>query len=185
MREAISRRPAMIRMIDPSPLLRRGDDRDGPALRALIAGVFAEYENCPFVDAEFPELAAPASHYRARGGELWIAEEADGRVVGSLAVAARYRPGEFELFKVYLHAATRGRGVAARLLGLAIDHARARGGARLVLWSDTRFLDGHRFYARHGFRRVPGIRALHDAALTLEFGFARDLAPGDSGGAVR
>lgn len=154
-------------------------------MRRLIAGVFAEYENCPFVDDEFPELAAPASHYRARGGELWVAEAADGRVVGSLAVAARHRPGEFELFKVYLDAATRGQGVAARLLALAIDHARDRGGDRLALWSDTRFLDGHRFYARHGFRRVPGIRALHDAALTLEFGFVRDLAAGDGGGAAR
>jgi len=171
-------------MPDPSPTIRRGEDRDGAALRTLIAGVFAEYEDCPFVDAEFPELAAPASHFRSRGGELWVAADAGGRVVGSLAIAARHRAGEFELFKVYLDAATRGQGVAARLLAHALDHARGRGGRRLVLWSDTRFRDGHRFYRRHGFHRIPGTRALHDAAATLEFGFARDLVDPASGGAT-
>jgi putative acetyltransferase len=168
-------------MSEPMPAIRPGADADGPALRALIAGVFAEYEGCPFVDAEFPELDAPATHYGRKAGRLWVAEDAAGRVVGSLAVAATHRAGVFELFKVYLAAPARGRGTAARLLGLALDHARAQGATRLVLWSDTRFVDGHRFYARHGFHRFPGTRALHDAATTLEFGFARVLTDRPTG----
>ncbi len=163
-------------MADPTSLpIRPGADTDGPGLRTLIAGVFAEYEDCPFVDAEFPELAAPASHFRRRDGELWVVEDGEGRLVGSLAVAATHRDGVFELFKVYLAAPLRGRGVAKRLLALAQEHARARGGRRLVLWSDTRFRDGHRFYRRNGFLRMPGTRALHDAANTLEFTFAREI----------
>ncbi len=160
----------------PIPIaIRPATDGDGPALRSLIAGVFAEYEGCPFVDAEFPELERPATHYASRRGGIWVAEDPAGRVAGSLAVAATHRAGVFELFKVYLAAPVRGRGLATRLLGLGTDYARAGGATRLVLWSDTRFVDGHRFYVRHGFHRFPGTRALHDAATTLEFGFARDL----------
>lgn len=168
-------------MSDITPAIRPGADADGPALRALIAGVFAEYEGCPFVDAEFPELDAPATHYGRKAGRLWVVEDEAGRVVGSLAVAATHRDGVFELFKVYLAEPARGRGTASRLLGLAVEHARAQGATRLVLWSDTRFADGHRFYARQGFHRVPGTRALHDAATTLEFGFARALADSPPG----
>jgi putative acetyltransferase len=38
--------------------IRPAVDSDGPALAALIEGVFAEYDGCPFVRAEFPGLAA-------------------------------------------------------------------------------------------------------------------------------
>ncbi|MGL4442093.1 MAG: GNAT family N-acetyltransferase, partial [Alsobacter sp.] len=81
-------------------------------------------------------------------------------------------------------APVRGLGLAAGLLGMGIDHARTQGATRLVLWSDTRFVDGHRFYVRHGFHRFAGTRALHDAAATLEFGFSRDIAGPAAGAAV-
>jgi putative acetyltransferase len=144
-------------------------------MAVLIASVFAEYENCPFVPEEFPELAAPASRYGRDGGALFVARDAGGALVGSLAIAPGYRRGDFELFKVYLARAWRGRGLAAHLLGLGLERARAAGARRVVLWSDTRFADGHRFYRRHGFRPLPGIRALHDAAVSLEFGFELPL----------
>ena len=96
--------------------------------------------------------------------------------VGSLAVVPSWRPAEAELFKVYLARDWRGRGLAQALLDRATERARAWGDARLALWSDTRFLDGHRFYRRNGFHQRPGARALHDAGRTLEFRFARDLA---------
>jgi putative acetyltransferase len=158
------------------PTLRPGRDGDGPALATLIASVFGEYEGCPFVPEEFPELAAPATHFARRDGALWVAQDGDGRVVGSLAVAVTHRPDTAELFKVYVAADHRGNGLARDMLERGVGLARERGARRLVLWSDTRFLSGHRFYARNGFRRVPGIRALHDAAATLEFGFERILA---------
>ncbi|WP_293856645.1 GNAT family N-acetyltransferase [uncultured Alsobacter sp.] len=156
------------------PSIRPGRDTDGPALARLISAVFSEYEGCPYVPEEFPELAAPASHYAGKGGALWVAENDAGEVVGSLAVAKALDAGTYELFKVYVAAGQRGTGLAQTLLEGGYDFIRSHGGERVVLWSDTRFLSGHRFYRRNGFRRVPGIRALHDAADTLEFGFARD-----------
>lgn len=160
-------------MNPPQPIIRDGHDDDGPALARLIAGVFSEYENCPFVPAEFPELVAPASHFARRQGRLWVAEVEGEGIVGCLAIAGTHRSGVFELFKVYLARRWRGRGLAGALLARGEAHAALHGATRLVLWSDTRFLSGHAFYARHGFRRVAGLRALHDVAETLEFGFER------------
>ena len=68
------------------------------------------------------------------------------------------------------------RGVARALMALALDQVRGWGAARIGLWSDTRFVEGHAFYRRIGFRQKPGCRALHDAGRTLEFAFALDLA---------
>jgi putative acetyltransferase len=163
----------------PAPIaIRPCADADGLAVSNLIAGVFAEYEDCPFVPDEFPELAAPASAFAARGGHMWVAQVAGPppHLVGCIAIAPSHEPGTRELFKVYVHSGLRGAGLARRLLELAIAQARREGATRLVAWSDTRFTRGHTFYRKHGFRQRPGLRALHDAGCSLEAGFERDLA---------
>ncbi len=154
--------------------IRLADDADGPAIGALIATVFAEYEDCPFVAAEFPELVAPASHYAARNGTLWVAE-ADGQIVGSFALFETWDRGVFALAKVYLTSELRGRGIAADLLARAEAFVAKRGGRALTLWSDTRFTVGHAFYRKHGFQQEAGVRQLHDVARTVEFRFSRPI----------
>lgn len=166
--------------LDPALRIRPAVDADGPAMADLIRSVFAEYDDCPFVPEEFPELEAPATHYGPRkGGVLWVVERKgpDGsrRIVGSLAVTPHAERYTFELFKVYVAADERGQGLSARLLGDALTYARERGGRRMVLWSDTRFKRGHAFYRKHGFRQLPGIRALHDVGRSFEYAFARDI----------
>jgi len=157
--------------------IRQATDADGVPLARLIASVFAEYENCPFVPGEFPELAAPATYYAARGGRLWVVPGTDDEMLGSIAVARHHRSDTAELFKVYLSPALRGTGLSGRLLETALDHAAGPMAARRVeLWSDSRFARGHAFYAKHGFVRMAGLRALHDVAETLEFGFSRGLS---------
>lgn len=155
-------------------IIRRALDGDGPGIARLIAGVFAEYPGCVYVDAEFPELAHPASHYAARAGAVWVVE-ADGAILGSFAVAATSDSAVFELSKVYLAAGVRGRGLAKILLGLALDHARDRGARAVRLWTDTRFRDAHRFYEMNGFTRMPGVRFLGDESASWEFPYARTL----------
>ena len=55
------------------PLIRNAVDADGDSIARLIASVFDEYDGCPFVSDDFPELAAPASHYERRSGRLLVA----------------------------------------------------------------------------------------------------------------
>lgn len=158
-------------------VVRAATDGDGAAIARLIAGVFAEYPGCVYEPSEFPELAAPASHFARLGGRLWVAEDGD-RLVGTFGLATTAEPGVFTLHKVYLDAAARGLGLARRMLDEAIAHARGAGGTELRLWTDTRFTAGHRFYERHGFTRIPVRRFLADASDSWEFAYRLPLATG-------
>jgi putative acetyltransferase len=154
--------------------LRPATDHDGPALAALIAATFAEYPGCLFLDDEFPELKAPASHYERAGGRLFVAEDG-GRLVGSLAAVMTPVAGTGELFKVYAAAAARGTGLAQRLYSEGEAFLRQRGAREIVLWSDTRFARGHHFYEKLGFGREPVERYLADASASWEFFFRKRL----------
>lgn len=155
--------------------VRPARDGDGPGVAAVLAAVFALYPGCLFEASEFPEHAALASYYAARGGAAWVAEM-DGRIAGSLAIERTADPDVFELHKVYLLPEARGAGAAGRMLAAALDLARAAGGRRVRLWSDTRFLEGHAFYDRAGFTRVPAVRFLVDVSDSREFAFHREIA---------
>lgn len=156
------------------PFIRHAVDADGAGIARLIAAVFGEYEGCPFVLAEFPELAAPASHYEKRGGRLFVAED-KGAIVGTFAISSPDEDGVFEINKVYLDRERRGSGLAQRLYATAIEEACRRGGRTLKLWTDTRFLSGHRFYEKLGFVRQPVVRFLADATDGWEFAYRREL----------
>lgn len=153
---------------------RFATDTDGPGVAHVIETIFADYPNCHFVRDEFPELEAVATHYEARGGRLWVATSGD-QVIGTFAIARTADPDVFELFKVYLLRQARGGGVAGTMLAEAMALARAGGGRRLRLWTDTRFAEGHRFYERNGFVRLPGSRAVPDASDTWEFAYTREI----------
>jgi len=155
---------------------RLGRNEDGAGMGKLIAHIFADYENCPFLPHEFPELEAPADFYRGKKkGELWILEnpraEALFPVAGSIAITPTFEQKRFELFKIYLAHEFRGQGLSQFMLDTALDHARAQHASEVMLWTDTRFHAGHRFYEKAGFKRVAGIRQLHDAAETFEYGY--------------
>jgi putative acetyltransferase len=97
-------------------------------------------------------------------------------IVGSIAITPTHASRVSELFKVYLAHELRGSGVAKALMNEALAWALANGFMSTELWTDTRFLSGHRFYEKNGFIRMPGIRALHDAASTFEFGYRLALS---------
>jgi GNAT superfamily N-acetyltransferase len=156
------------------PLIRPGRDNDAPGFIALIGTCWREYPGVVFdVDAELPELHALASYYAAKGGTLWAAE-ADGDVVGMIAVVPR-DGGAWEICRLYVLGSWRGAGLAHRLLDLAEQHARDAGATRLILWSDTRFERAHQFYEKKGYVRSGPIRVLADLSDTLEFGYAKPV----------
>ena len=70
----------------------------------------------------------------------------------------------------------RGAGWAGRLYDVAFAAARAGGGTGFRLWTDTRFRDGHRFYERRGFRRLPVVRYLADATDAWEYAYSLEFA---------
>ena len=111
---------------------------------------------------------------------MWIAE-VGGRVVGCFGIARTTAPGVHELNKVYLLPEARGRGTARKMLSLALEHAGSQGAREVRLWTDSRFLEGHGFYERNGFERVPVTRYLADLGRTWEFAFRKVLRPDGDG----
>ncbi len=150
------------------PPVRPGVDEDSWELIALIGACWSEYPGCVMdIHGEYPELLAPASLYRDTGGDLLVATDPCGTVVGTVAWRPS-RPGVVELERLYVHRRWRRRGLAAQLAGMVEDAAAGAGARTVELWSDSRFADAHRFYERRGYTRAGPNRELHDLSHTSE-----------------
>ncbi|MEZ4294838.1 MAG: GNAT family N-acetyltransferase [Polyangiaceae bacterium] len=162
-------------MLPPDIHVREAKDSDADGLIALIGGCFAEYPGCLLeVDTELPELRAIATAFRNWGGNFWVAERA-GQVVGSVGYTPGKTEGTAELKKLYVDKTAREHGLGGHLCRMIEDEARAAGFSRIDLWSDTRFLTAHAFYAKRGYVRGPETRELHDTSFTVEYYFAKPL----------
>lgn len=148
----------------PDPLLfRPARPDDAPAIRAIIARIYAEYGDVLDIEREDPHLRDPCAYFRSHAGELWVAES-DGMVAGSGGIVLKttaqpsfhdvtLNKDEFEIKTVYVAHEFRRRGIARRLVNMSIDYARTAGWPRVMLWSDTRFVEAHRLYESMGFIR--------------------------------
>lgn len=155
-------------------VLRAGRDDDADAFIAIVGGCWDEYPGCVTdIDGEAPELRALASHMAGKSGAVWAAE-VDGVVVG-LCAAWPHEAGVWEVGKMYVAAAHRGRGAAQLLLDAAEAYARNAGATEMRLFSDTRFDRAHAFYEKSSYVRVGGLRALGDRSNSIEFGYAKPL----------
>lgn len=162
-------------MTNSDVLLRDASNNDGDGIADVIRQVFAQYPNCPFDRAaEFSELDQIETYLSKRGGKMWVAER-DGRIVGCFGIIETPSQAIFELYKVYLLPEARGQGTAKKLLDMAFDFARQRGGRTVRLWTDTRFYEGHAFYRKNGFEKLPITRYHADLGHTWEFAFERSL----------
>lgn len=77
--------------------------------------------------------------------EVWVANDAEGRVVGFIALG---RPDWVE--QIYVHPSCAGRGIGSRLL----DLAKRELAGQVQLWTFQSNQGARRFYARHGFHEV-------------------------------
>ena len=99
-----------------------------------------------------PDLADVAGAYQAGGGEFWVAR-ARGEVAGTIA-AIRISEDAVALRKMFVAAAHRGDGLAARLMETLVAWARAEGVRTIYLGTTAVMSAAHRFYAKHGFARI-------------------------------
>jgi molybdenum cofactor guanylyltransferase len=145
----------LVNVNDPSDLERLAIDivpfeaRHARGFAALVGDTLRDFgfERDPELDGDLDD---PAATYAA----LWIAE-ADGAVAGS--VALRDLGGDvYELKRMYLRSAHRGRGIGKRLLATALDWARANRAEAIRLDTTERMVAARRLYEAAGFVRVPG-----------------------------
>lgn len=154
---------------------RAATDEDADALIALVGAAYDEYPGCVLdLDDLDVDLLAPASTISRIGGRWWVVTDGD-RVVGTVAAGPLDASGALELKRLYVAATHRRRGLASHLGGLVEERARELGASRVVLWSDSRFLDAHQLYARLGYVDTGERRELHDLSHTTEVGFVKAL----------
>ena len=144
---------------------------DVPGVIALISGVFAEYEFVFDATTEVPDLLDFTQHYEPPHGAFFVIRHADV-VVGSVGVE-RLEGTTAELHRLYLARQFRGQGHGQTLVEEILAWCQTEGITRLVLWSDTRFREAHRLYARMRFVQS-GERVLpNDVNQTREYRFER------------
>jgi GNAT superfamily N-acetyltransferase len=127
-----------------------------------------------FMEACRAELTY-ASHAIAAGGFEVL--EADGEVQGFYALL-KVSPDTWELDALFVEPDAAGHGYGRMLMEHAIDAARARGGARLVIQADPHAVG---FYERMGAVRIgerPSASIRGRALPLLEIALARAPGPG-------
>lgn len=95
----------------------------------------------------------PVGHILSPGGQIFFLVD-HGAVQGTCAVVP-HGDGGFELMKMAVEPAARGRGYGDLLMRAAIDFTRRAGARRLTLVSNTMLEAAIRLYRRHGFVPVP------------------------------
>lgn len=146
---------------------------DVDAVVALVRATLAEF-GLGFGDGsttDTPLYDLPAS-YVDHGGCFLVACEDSGALIGTAGIFP-VAPGVYELRKMYLHPAARGRGVGAQLWAECLAFCHKRGARQVVLDTLNNMTDAIAFYERRGFVRddaqIRGSRCSR--------GYRLDLAP--------
>src|SRR3712207_5167488 len=99
---------------------------------------------------------------RADRSELLVVRDADGRIMGSVALVLWGDFGnittsddEAAFRMLVVDPSAQGRGVGHLLVSTCLERARAAGKTRMVLSTDPRMTAAHRLYERMGFTRLP------------------------------
>jgi ribosomal protein S18 acetylase RimI-like enzyme len=126
-------------------VVRRAEPGDVDALRAIAAAAYLKYV------PRIGRLPAPmtADYAQAvRERQAWAALE-DQQVLGFAVLIAK--PGYLLLENVAVLPAAQGRGIGARLLSLAEEHARRLGLGEIRLYTNEAMTENLAYYPRHGY----------------------------------
>jgi ribosomal protein S18 acetylase RimI-like enzyme len=119
---------------------------DGP--RTDIAWSFREAEDSESLLAAYLER-----------GQVWVARDAAGDVIGHLQTVPLDDEGTWEVTNTAVVESARGQGVGRRLIEAAVAEAAGAGVTRIVLATGAADVGNLRFYQRCGFRIT---RVVHD-----------------------
>ncbi|XP_036372318.1 probable N-acetyltransferase camello [Megalops cyprinoides] len=94
------------------------------------------------------------SYMRGEASCFWVAESGE-RIVGTVAILpAKDEAGSWELKRISVRRAHRGRGMAKALCRTALDFVAAHGVENVVLFTSMVQTDAHQLYRSLGFQKV-------------------------------
>jgi len=126
-------------------VIRRAGPGDVDALRAIAAAAYQKY--VPRIGRAPAPMTADYAQ-AVRGRQAWAAIQ-DRQIVGFAVLIAK--PGYLLLENVAVLPAAQGRGIGARLLCLAEDHARSLGLSEIRLYTNEAMTENLAYYPRHGY----------------------------------
>ncbi|MFJ9724793.1 GNAT family N-acetyltransferase [Streptomyces sp. NPDC101209] len=106
-------------------------------------------------EADRAVLSDPFGRIVAAGGDVLVARApGSGTVLGCIALLA-HPDAVFELAKMAVAPAARGRGIGRRLVAAAVARARTLGARRLFLGTNSKLAPALHLYEDAGFVRIP------------------------------
>jgi len=170
--------------------VRPWSEHDGPEPARIVRAVFDEYGFTWDENDYCADLYDVRRHYLERGHFFWIAElnevpvgtaalERFARIPDVVTMVdgkKRIGGASCSLERLYLVPEARGKGIGAALFEATILKAEELGCARMEIWSDKKFADAHRLYAKYG-AEVVDERILDDPDQSPEHGLKLDIQP--------
>jgi len=105
-------------------------------------------------EADREVFSDPEAAVLATGGQIFFVLEGS-QVQGTCAVLPHDEEGNFEIAKMAVAPAARGRGYGDLLMQVAMRFAADAGARRIIIVSNTALQPAIRLYEKHGFVRVP------------------------------
>tara|TARA_B100001123_G_scaffold442833_1_gene587359 strand:- start:748 stop:1236 length:489 start_codon:yes stop_codon:yes gene_type:complete len=140
------------------PTIRSATRADSATVQALVLKILREYQLAPNLADTDADLANLVHFYR----HGWFAVlEWEKQIIGCVGLLP-HKPesdGVWELRKMYLHRAYRGRGWGRLLLEHALQEARSRGACRIILGTASVLVEAIALYEQFNFQRTNSIHA--------------------------
>ena len=92
-----------------------------------------------------------------RGGFIYLAKSGD-EIIGTAGLAKEH-DGEYELIKMFVAPALRGKGISRILIEKCLDKAKEIGAKKLLLYSNSQLTTAINLYSKYGFQHVPVVDA--------------------------
>lgn len=145
----------MTHAINQTVHLRAATNADCLAVQHLIRDVLTEY-GLPFdLDGADRVLRDLEATYLRAGGLFSVAVQEE-KIIASVGLRKKAE-GVYELEKMYIRAAHRGKGLGRRLYDEAIGFARRHGAHRIELDTSSKLTEAVAMYERLGFKRKPDV----------------------------
>jgi len=132
-------------LLFPVITIRLAVEADAAALRRIAVAAYQHY--VPRIGREPAPMTADYAD-AARRGQAWVAAE-EGEAAGFIILIPQ--PGYLLLENVAVLPAAQGRGVGARLLALAEEHACSLHLPEVRLYTNEAMTENLAYYPRHGY----------------------------------
>lgn len=135
--------------------IREIEERDNDAVEQIIRTCLTEFggnrEGFAWCD---PDLGRFSEVYNRPGRRYWVAEDADGTLVGGAGIGEwPESEGVCELQKMYCLKEARGTGIAHELMQTALAYAKIYY-KRCYLETLSNMTAANKFYQKYGFQRL-------------------------------